>query len=304
MVRSMRFCRLFVIFFLLSLSPTNSILSNLATWGTIPLAYSNLEGGTWYKTELHHHSTFSDGIGTIPSIIATAKSLGYNAFFLTDHDAMEKERTTNVTLFDDTAISRNMPHNAWVQWGATQGRAYNDTVEIKGSIIFRHLEHAFCLEHNGEQWQTFEMPALNREYRPGENGWKNPSIVRGTIWLNFTVYPRANVGEGAGLIIRLRMSASNSTGITWTNGTYIRNIPYAQFEWDFYSVRKNITSSSQLLRAYDGIYNASGVKRIQTLAPNQWQTLCVNVTQYVEEVIDGCTCYHCTQRQLAQATLI
>jgi predicted metal-dependent phosphoesterase TrpH len=42
--------------------------------------------GTWYAVQLHAHSTHSDGVFTVPQLIAMAKKEGLDALGLSDHD--------------------------------------------------------------------------------------------------------------------------------------------------------------------------------------------------------------------------
>lgn len=42
--------------------------------------------GTWYKGDLHCHSTHSDGDSSVQEVIASAESLGLDFFVITDHD--------------------------------------------------------------------------------------------------------------------------------------------------------------------------------------------------------------------------
>ena len=47
---------------------------------------SYVHAGTWYKGDLHAHSTYSDGDSPVSEVIASAESKGLDFFVITDHD--------------------------------------------------------------------------------------------------------------------------------------------------------------------------------------------------------------------------
>src|SRR3954447_12401368 len=59
----------------------------IAGMTSFPAAAATPPSGTWYKVDLHQHSSFSGDARADPGIDATlAKQNGYNAVMLTDHD--------------------------------------------------------------------------------------------------------------------------------------------------------------------------------------------------------------------------
>src|SRR5919108_3807918 len=64
------------------------ILTIIVLLCIIPSQISTAQTGwQWYKTDLHAHSVFSaDAYNDLGIMSEAAKSLGYNAIFLTDHN--------------------------------------------------------------------------------------------------------------------------------------------------------------------------------------------------------------------------
>jgi len=269
-----------------------SLVGNIVPQVGIDSVEASPDGWHWYKAELHHHSTFSDGYRALPKVIDAAKNLGYSAFFLTDHDTFKELRTTNVIIFEDSATVPAVS-KTWSRLEYTDGTVYNNTVEISTAQKYSGTSSMhFAVNCSGFTQTGYYLGAPWRfGYETDE--WKNPSLFRGTIWLNFTVYPM-NFGDFAGLRVTLHISDGTDTGITWDNATYRTTIEKAYFTWAFYyTTDKNITTSTNLMRTYNGIYNASGSTRIETLTANQWQSLSINVTKYIESLkFESATNHH------------
>ena len=47
---------------------------------------AQIPSGTWYKGDLHSHSTYSDGDSSVAEVIASAEAKDLDFFALTDHD--------------------------------------------------------------------------------------------------------------------------------------------------------------------------------------------------------------------------
>src|ERR671914_636952 len=77
--------------------------------------------GTWYKGDLHSHSTFSDGDSSVPAVVASASSKGLDFFALTDHDNDLNGQPLH--WLDPAYVVRNMVLLYGVEWSTGRGHA-------------------------------------------------------------------------------------------------------------------------------------------------------------------------------------
>ncbi len=73
----------------------NTIIAGSALAWNEPFTYSEqriyVNGEGWYSGDNHMHSTFSDGIGTVPDLIQAAKTLGLSFISVTDHNTTRQD---------------------------------------------------------------------------------------------------------------------------------------------------------------------------------------------------------------------
>jgi predicted metal-dependent phosphoesterase TrpH len=83
--------------------------------------YAQTEAGKWYKGDLHTHSTHSDGDSPVADVIASAESLGFDFFALTDHDTSMVGNPTHWS--DPDYHSEEMVLLYGVEWTSALGHA-------------------------------------------------------------------------------------------------------------------------------------------------------------------------------------
>jgi len=167
---------------------------------------------SWYKTELHHHSVFSDGYYDLGVVTQHAKDLGYNAFFLTDHDwgrHMDPLGSFNKT-FDDSL--------QWWDYLYSPSVWYEQVQELVTDPVYKGT-YSLHLRSNSSDSSC-------QRY----TGWRGPILYRGSVFLNFSLYPATlSNPEYAGAFVELVFSLKYGWetywweecegGVTWANGT-------------------------------------------------------------------------------------
>lgn len=84
-------------------------------------AQAGQQAGQWYKGDLHAHSLHSDGDSPVETVIATAESLGFDFFALTDHDGNMDGEPTH--WYDPAYSSESITLLYGVEWTTGQGHA-------------------------------------------------------------------------------------------------------------------------------------------------------------------------------------
>ena len=78
------------------------------------LVSSYIEGGRWFKGNLHTHTTLSDGSCPPEEVIADYDSRGYDFLSISDHDRFVKpedyQSSTKMTLIPGVEVTANGPH--------------------------------------------------------------------------------------------------------------------------------------------------------------------------------------------------
>ena len=80
----------------------------------IHISTSYSDSQTWYKGNLHTHTTFSDGTRDIEEVIADYDDRGYDFLGISDHDHYTDtsvyENKTRMVLIDAVEITEKGPH--------------------------------------------------------------------------------------------------------------------------------------------------------------------------------------------------
>jgi hypothetical protein len=83
----------------------NSILAGTVLAWDVPFASSEqsvfVTGEGWYAGDNHIHSTFSDGVGSVPDIVKAAKAIGLSFISITDHNTTIQDSTVKANSSDD-----------------------------------------------------------------------------------------------------------------------------------------------------------------------------------------------------------
>jgi len=82
------------------------------------------QNGTWYKGDLHSHSTHSDGTSSVYDVINNAENKGFTFYVLTDHDNIYTPTAGVLPHWSDTAYHSNkMILMYGVEWTTDNGHA-------------------------------------------------------------------------------------------------------------------------------------------------------------------------------------
>jgi chitodextrinase len=164
-------------------------------------------GPTFWKVDLHEHSSFSgDARADIGIDAAVAKSRGYNAVFLTDHDRLSgfqiQGANGNFLSYTDTLSGRwtgksaptpTLPAGSLVTNAVTTSRFHSGTSSL-------HLA------------ATAGTPTNVRSYVYADRG---VGLSSGIPTLDFWVYPQT-IDAGSGADVSVSLGGDQSTGVsTW-----------------------------------------------------------------------------------------
>ena len=72
------------------LSSGTQVAVTAPIWFNLPMANGVAPAGTWYRGDLHSHSTYSDGDSSVATVVSVAESKGLDFFGLTDHDTVDQ----------------------------------------------------------------------------------------------------------------------------------------------------------------------------------------------------------------------
>jgi len=164
---------------------------------------------SWYKTELHHHSVFSDGYYDLGVVTQHAKDLDYNAFFLTDHDVtgVTRDKTFDDSLqFWQYLRSQSGWYEEWCVNELVTAPVYKGTYSL-------HLRS----KSSDSSCQRY-------------TAWRGPILCSGSVFLNFSLYPAfLSNPQFAGAFVELMFGLKYGWetdwweeckgGVTWANGT-------------------------------------------------------------------------------------
>ncbi len=236
----------------------------LAALGSAPARATGVGEGdprTWgyWRTDLHAHSVTSGDATVDPGVIAAyAKAAGFNAVFLTDHQAASYNLiggvvASHVSFDDDSGANR--------QW--------NDVPSSPSATLSAGLstEHAL----SGTNGYRVSASA------PGEAfGWikRGPNLRSGQVTLRFSVFP-TRIDAGSGLYVSMSLGGDStvpsreSDGYTTAGGTVLPGRS-TTLVWQLGSAR---TDSD------DGTTRV--ITRPLDYTLNQWNTYTLDITQAV-----------------------
>jgi hypothetical protein len=153
--------------------------------------------GSWFKGDLHAHSTYSDGDSSVADVVAAAESLGFDFFVITDHDvSMNGDpvhwldpgyHSENLILLYGVEWTTDPGHaNVWAAAPFSYGQLWEANLSQGPELAIRaaHNEGAlFSINHPAApvccRWQYGSVPenldsieVWNSMYRvPSLNGW-------------------------------------------------------------------------------------------------------------------------------------
>lgn len=156
--------------------------------GEVPARATAKSAGAWYSVQLHAHSTHSDGVFTIPQLIAQAKKEGLDALAVSDHDtttqwldpALVAEKVLVMLRSEEARDDNEFNHMGLHGMTGTapivklpRAAGLQEATDRKGTIIANHPANRFVpwkpLEadprvHAIEVWNGwFWNPLLNRD---------------------------------------------------------------------------------------------------------------------------------------------
>ena len=85
------------------------------------ISSAQISAGTWYKGDLHSHSTYSDGDSSVAEVIASAEAKDLDFFALTDHDTSMAGNPLH--WLDPAYHSNTLPLLYGVEWTTPKGHA-------------------------------------------------------------------------------------------------------------------------------------------------------------------------------------
>jgi len=161
--------------------------------------------GTWYKGDMHSHSTYSDGTSSVHDIIKDAENKGFTFYVLTDHDNTYTSNPGKNLHWTDTAYhSSKMILLYGDEWTTNNGHAniWNSKPYVYDSIFLANTSNnpviaskivksqggIFSINHPLNQsllWQygyNFEFHSMEIMNGPINYLLSNNNSVITTIW--------------------------------------------------------------------------------------------------------------------------
>lgn len=222
-----------------------------------------LPNGRWFKTDTHVHSVVSSDASADLGIISQAKSLGYNALFITDHDGASTFQISGITAnnvtFDDALGSR------WTDY--TYGSFSSSTNALATSPV-------------SQGTNSLHLAASSTS--TGDTGlWvkRGPNFRSGDAILNVSIYP-TRIDPNSGVYVSVSIGGDprvvrNPTGYTTRGGT-ISPGKTIVFVWQLGNARTPSTVANARVLTYP---LGSGTYRL-----NAWNTYTINVSDALRDV--------------------
>ncbi|HEY9526959.1 MAG TPA: DNRLRE domain-containing protein, partial [Anaerolineales bacterium] len=213
----------------------------------------------WYKTDLHAHSVISADAYTDLGILSqSAKSLGYNALFLTDHNLASdfpiSSLTANFTMFEDS----------YTRWNTgTYGSTTSAINSLAGTPInsgTKSLHLASSASGSGETYI-----------------WNNrgPNFRSGDIILKFSVYP-TRIDPGSGVYVSASiggdMTVGSPSGYTTSSGV-ISPGKSIVLVWQLGTARAASSDPNRRVLTYPLDFTL-----------NTWNHYTINISQYLADI--------------------
>jgi len=226
----------------------------------IPYQISTAQTGwQWYKTDLHVHSVISaDAYNDLGIMSQSAKSLGYSALFLTDHNLASSfpisSLTANYMVFEDT-------YRRWTS--ATYGSLTSTTNVLATTPIHtgtNSLKLASSASGSGETlvWTT-----------------RGPNFRSGDIILKFSVYP-TRIDPGSGVYVSASIggdvTVQKPDGYTTSSGV-ISPGKSIVLVWQLGSARTPSSDPNSRVLTYSLPYTL-----------NTWNDYTINITDALEDI--------------------
>ena len=145
----------------------------------IHISTSYSDSQTWYKGNLHTHTTFSDGTRDIEEIIADYDDRGCDFLGISDHDHYTDtsvyENKTRMVLIDAVQITEKGPH--MLQVGAKRRL---DPTQDRQSMISDAVEDGSLCFLNHPNWQQ-HFNHFDFEMMRGLDNYNGIEIYNGVI---------------------------------------------------------------------------------------------------------------------------
>jgi hypothetical protein len=216
-------------------------------------------GWQWYKTDLHVHSVISADAYTDLGIISqSAKSQGYSALFLTDHNLASSfpisSLTANNMVFDES----------FTRWTRGQYGSPSSTINVltsaRANSGVNSLQLSSTATGSGETyvWTT-----------------RGPNFRSGDIILKVSVYP-TRIDSGSGVYISASIggdvTVQKADGYTTSSGV-ISSGKSVVFVWQLGSARAPSTNTNARVLTYPLAYTL-----------NTWNHYTINVSDYLANI--------------------
>jgi hypothetical protein len=162
-----------------------TLVSTLAAAGVLALPAAARAAGQWFKTDTHVHSVVSgDAIDDVGILSQKLKAKGYNAAFLTDHEAGSNFPISTVIAnhiaFDDDYGSK------WLK--QTSGSQSASANELVTSPVVSGTSSMHLLSTSSSSGETFTRIK------------RGPNLRSGGPIIKFSVYPK-RIDSGSGLYV-------------------------------------------------------------------------------------------------------
>ena len=145
----------------------------------IHISTSYSDSQTWYKGNLHTHTTFSDGTRDIEEVIADYDDRGYDFLGISDHDHYTDtsvyENKTRMVLIDAVEITEKGPH--MLQVGAKRRL---DPTQDRQSMISDAVEDGSLCFLNHPNWQQ-HFNHFDFEMMRGLDNYNGIEIYNGIV---------------------------------------------------------------------------------------------------------------------------
>ena len=236
------------------------VLAIIVLFSLMPRQVSTAQTGRqWYKTDLHVHSVLSADAYTDLGILSqSAKSQGYNAIFLTDHNLGSSfpisSLTANYMIFEDT----------YRRWNTGSYGSPTSTTNVLATSRIntgtKSLQLASTATGSGET-----------------HVWTNrgPNFRSGDIILKFSVYP-TRIDTGSGVYVSASIGGDvtvhNPDGYTTSNGVISAGKSIVMI-WQLGTARAASSNPNQRVLTYPLTYTL-----------NTWNHYTINISDYLADI--------------------
>ena len=228
----------------------------MALW-PVHAGVAGSSGWQWFKSDPHVHDVVSgDAVADIGRISMAGKAYGYNAMFLTDHEAGSNFAISTVVAnhvqFDDSLGSK------WIK------DVYGSPSATVNELVTSPVRSGSYSEHLKSSSNTFGEALLDLK--------RGPNLRSGDLILKFSVYPKT-IGSNGGLYASVSLGGDPSVdtpeGYTTAAGV-ISAGKSVILVWQCGTARSQSTSdpSAQVL-----------VSILPSCTTNTWNDYTINITK-------------------------